>query len=168
MSHLLTINNRLDHWTSRSFFSAFFEPASSISIGNLTLSSNHSRKLVILLGFLRNLRKFDTNLSDISCSGPPLLCLCASLVSNFLFCIACKYFSLIWTEMHLLPLNFFLLLLWISTLYKRSIFVTHIFDIWSILLLRSFHGSMVPKKALKANFKKTNLWKGLLFTRIAL
>ena len=32
------------------FFSAFFDPASSILIGNLILYSNHSIKLLVLIG----------------------------------------------------------------------------------------------------------------------
>ena len=100
---------------SRLFFSTFFESASSIPIGNCILCSNHSIKLLVLIGFLRNLQECDLNLPDISCSGSPLLCLCVKI-----FCFV--VFVNIWTETHLLPSKILMLLLWISTLYFWSIF----------------------------------------------
>ena len=45
----LTINILLQLMDGRSFFSAFFEPASSTPIGNCILYSNHSMKLLVLI-----------------------------------------------------------------------------------------------------------------------
>ena len=93
--------------TCRSFFSAFFEPASSSPIGNCILYSNHSMKLLVLIGFLRNLQKCDLNLPDISCSGSPLLYLC---VKNFLFCNCFHFYD--FYHMFLSVLNWDVLLQW--------------------------------------------------------
>ena len=84
--------------SSRSFFSALFEPASSIPIGNRIIYSNHSIKLLVLIGFLRNFQKCDLNLPDISCSGSPLLCLCVKI---FCFVIVFKFLPNIFVSFEL-------------------------------------------------------------------
>ena len=136
-----------------SFFSAFFEPARSILIGNLIFFSNHSIKLLVLIGFLWNLQKCDLNLPDISCSGSPWLCLC---VKKFCFVIVfnclCQFLN--WDI--LLLGNF--LLLWFAKINALSI--THIESRFNWLcLVSSCHGSMVPRWRIMSNFSGTKrIW----------
>ena len=133
----------------RSFFSAFFEPASSSPIGNRILYSNHSMKLLVLIGFLRNLQKSDLNLPDISCSGSPLLCLC---VKKFLFCNCFHVFVSFWTETYFFIGIFFLL--WFAKIDALSI--THVESRFNRLcLVSSCHGSMVPRWWIMSNFSGT-------------
>ena len=58
----------MDTLRGRSFFSAFFELASSIFIGNVIPDPNHALNLLIVLGRMRNSWKCNLNLPNISCS----------------------------------------------------------------------------------------------------
>ena len=149
----------------RSFFLAFFEPTSSILIQNLILYSNHSIKLLVLIGFLWNLQKCNLNLPGISCSGSPLLCLC---VKNFCFVIIFKLFvslNMVWTETDFFIGNFFCCFdLWRSTLYR--------FCKWSIDLI-DFIKKQIPtvwwfQKTFKGQFEKNQFVKKILFINMAL
>ena len=137
-----------------SFFSAFFEPASSIVIGNLIFFSNHSIKLLVLIGFLWDLQKCNLNLPGISCSGSPLLCLC---VKNFCFVIVFKLFvslNMVWTETDFFIGNF--LLFWFVKIDSLSILqVEHWFN--QFLLKNRFPWFDGSKKPSKVNLRKTNL-----------
>ena len=134
-------------------FQRFFEPASSILVQNLILYSNHSMKLLVLIGFLRNLQKCDLNLPDISCSGSPLLCLC---VKNFCFVIVFMFLS-VFELRHTSSLEFFLLL-WFAKIDALSI--THVESRFNWLcLVSSCHGSMVPRWRIMSNFSGTKrIW----------
>ena len=111
-------------------------------------------KLLVLIGFLRNLQKSDLNLPDISCSGSPLLCLC---VKNFLFCNCFHVFCQFLNWDILLHWNFFLLL-WFAKIDALSI--THVESRFNRLcLVSSCHGSMVPRWWIMSNFSGTKrIW----------
>ena len=107
-------------------------------------------KLLVLIGFLRNLQKSDLNLPDISCSGSPLLCLC---VKNFLFCNCFHVFVSFWTETYFIGI-------FVVVVICEDRPITHVESRFNRLCLVSpCHGSMVPRWWIMSNFSGTKrIW----------
>ena len=152
----------MDTLRGRSFFSAFFELASSIFIGNVIPDPNHALNLLIVLGRMRNSWKCNLNLPNISCSVRH----CSAFRSKIfvLYCfvnIWCLVmFSFNW-DTCLTEIFFWMLLFWRSILYRSRKYSIN----WSILLYKVFPWFDGSKRTFKGQFEDYQCIKSLSYIR---